>query len=122
MSRADDIRFNQNCAVYFAMLKAGYKHKAKMSPTEYARRLAHEKILQQRRYCDAFAFWRYCRHNVCRRQQACTGDATMCLKRSLTRVPREVQCRARDDIVKATPRNLSAPEREARKFMPIDLL
>jgi len=122
MSRADDIRFNQNCAVYFAMLKAGYKARAKMSSTEYARRLAQEKILQQRRYCDAFALWRFCRHSVCHRQQACAGDAAMCLKRSLTRVPREVQYRAREDILKATPRNLSAPEREARKFMPIDLL
>jgi hypothetical protein len=120
MKRADDIRFNQNCAVYFAMLKAGYKRKAKMSPTEYTRRLAHEKLLQQRRYCDAFRLWRFCDHGVCRRLQRCGGDATKCLKRSLARVPREVQHRARQDILKRTPLNLGAPEREARKFMPVD--
>ncbi len=45
----------QNFAVLSAMLKAGMKPKPKLSPIEYARRLAVEKALQQRRYCDAFA-------------------------------------------------------------------
>jgi hypothetical protein len=37
-------------------------------------------------------------------------------------VPRPVQWRVHENILKATPLNLGAPEREARKFMPIDLL
>jgi hypothetical protein len=120
MSRSSDIRFNQNCAVYFAMLKAGYKRKAKMSPTDYARRQARELLLQQKRYCDIFRLWRFCQFSACHRHRTCSGEPSMCLKRSLARVPREVQLRAREDIVKATPRNLSEPEREARKSMPVD--
>jgi hypothetical protein len=120
MSRADDIRFNQNCAVYFAMLKAGYKRKAKMSPTEYARRLAHEKILQQLRYCDAFDLWRSCRSKSCRRHQTCGGDQNACLQRAVGRVPRPVQWRVQQDILEATPRNIGAPERRARQHMPLD--
>ena len=53
---------DQNFAVLSAMLKAGMKQKSKLSATEYARRLAVEKALQQRRYCDAFALWRSCAH------------------------------------------------------------
>jgi hypothetical protein len=120
MGRAADIRFNQNCAVYFAMLKAGYKRKAKLSPTDYARRLAHEKLLQQKRYCDAFDLWQSCKYGSCHRHRACSDDAHMCLKRALGRVPRDVQYRVREAILKATPRNLGEPEREARKFMPVD--
>jgi hypothetical protein len=36
-------------------------------------------------------------------------------------VPRDVQFRARQDIIAATPLNFGGPEREARKYMPRDL-
>jgi hypothetical protein len=114
-------RSNDAIAVYSAMLKAGFKRKAKADPVEYARRFALEKLALQRRYCDAFALWRNCRHPACHRQQCCRGDANACLKRALDRVPRDVQRRARQRIVAATPRNLGAPEREARLCMPGDL-
>ncbi len=113
-------RCNDNFAVYFAMLKAGFKRKPKVGPVEYARRLAVERLSLQRRYCDAFALWRRCRQPACRRQQSCRGDANACLKRALGRVPPDVQRCARQTIVAAMPRNIGAPEREARLSMPYD--
>ena len=115
MDRSDD-----DVTVYFAMLKAGFKRKAKSSPVAYARRFALEKLTLQRRYCDTFALWRSCGRPACRRQQSCRGDANACLKRALDRVPREVQTRAREDIIAAMPRNIGAPERAARLCMPHD--
>ena len=114
-------RSNDEIAVYFAMLKAGFKRKPKAGPVEYARRFALEKLSLQRHYCDAFALWRGCGRPACRRQQSCRGDADACLKRALDRVPREVQRRARQNIIAAMPRNIGAPEREARLCMPHDL-
>jgi hypothetical protein len=114
-------RSSDDVAVYFAMLKAGYKRKPKVSPVEHARRFALEKLALQRRYCDAFALWRSCGRPACRRQQSCRGDANACLRRALDRVPRDVQSRAREDIIAAMPRNIGAPEREARLCMPADL-
>ncbi len=111
---------NDDVAVYFAMLKAGFRRKPKLSPVQYARRRAIERLSLQRRYCDAFAQWRSCRRAQCRRQQSCRGDATACLKRALARVPPEVQRRARQEIIAAMPRNIGAPEREARLAMPCD--
>jgi hypothetical protein len=111
----------ENFAVLSAMLKAGMKPKPKLSPIEYARRLAVEKVLQQRRYCDAFALWRSCQSKACRRQRRCCGDAAGCLRRALDRVPHPEQWRARQDILAATPRNIGAPERAARQCMPRDL-
>ena len=94
--------------------------KPKLTPAEYAARLAAEKALQQRRYCDAFALWRSCGRKPCRRNQSCGGDQNACLKRALDRVPHDVQWRARQDILTVTPLNIGGPEREARKSMPRD--
>ena len=112
---------DQNFAVLSAMLKAGMKPKPKLSAIEYAQRLALEKALQQRRYCDAFALWRSCPRKACRRQRCCGGEAAGCLRRALERVPHPKQWRARQDILAATPRNIGAPERAARQCMPRDL-
>jgi hypothetical protein len=114
MNRANDL------AVSLAMLHAGHKRKVKLRPPEYARRFAIERILQQRRYCDAFALWRSCRHKTCRRHRACTGDAHTCLQRAFGRVPHSVQWRVRQDILDATPHNIGSPERKARQLMPLD--
>jgi hypothetical protein len=108
-------------AVLSAMLKAGLKPKPKLSAIEYARRLAVEKALQQRRYCDAFALWQTCPRTACRRQRRCGGEAADCLRRALDGVPHPAQWRARQDILEATPRNIGAPERAARQCMPRDL-
>jgi hypothetical protein len=112
---------DQNFAVLSAMLKAGMKPKPKLSAIEYARRLAIEKALQQRRYCDAFALWRTCSHKASRRQHRCCGEAAGCLRRALERAAHPEQWRARQDILAATPRNIGAPERAARHCMPRDL-
>ena len=119
-NKRSDIRLNENFAIYFAMLKAGFKRKLKADPVQHARRCAIEKISVQRRYCDAFALWRDCGRPDCRRQRSCRGDANACLQRALDRLPREEQIRARDAMLAATPRNIGAPEREARQSMPYD--
>jgi hypothetical protein len=112
---------NDEFAVSLAMLKAAPKRKPKLNPVEYARRFTLEKILQRGRYCDIFALWKTCRRNPCRRHRTCSGDQNACLKRALDRVPRDIQWRARQDIIEATPLNFGGPEREARKCMPRDL-
>jgi len=120
MTQSDDRRFNEDYAVYFAMVKAGHKRKATMSPVEFARRRALEAIAQQRRYCDGLALWRNCRRDDCRRHGRCGGDAHICLKRALGRVPQDVQRRIRQDILDSAPVNIGAPERAARQMMPRD--
>ncbi len=102
------------------MMKAGYERKPKLSPAEYARRLAVEKRKLQRHYSEVFALWRDCRHPACRRHQGCLGDAHACLQRGLDFVPHDVQRRARQKILAATPANIGAPERAARQCMPRD--
>lgn len=113
---------NTKFRVLSAMVKAGLKRKAGLGPVAHARRLAVEAELQARRYCDAFALWRRCRHRGCRRHRACGGDAHACLKHALDRVPQPMQSQARRNILDATPHNIGAPEREARQRMPRDLL
>jgi len=94
--------------------------KGKLSKAQYAARFAAEKVLQQRRYCDAFALWRQCLLKRCRRDRACRGDQKLCLKGALDRVPRHTQWQARQDILIATPDNIGVPERAARQYMPRD--
>ena len=98
------------------------KVKPKLPPTEYAERFAAEKALQQRRYCDAFALWRSCRHKPCQRNHRCCGDANACLAKAvaLDRVSHRVQWQTRQNILLATPPNIGAPERAARQCMPLD--
>jgi hypothetical protein len=102
------------------MLQAGLKRRPKLSPLQHARRLAAETERQQRRYCDAFALWRTCWHKACRRMRACGGDSHVCLKRALDSVSQAQQSQVRADILKATPHNIGAPEREARQRLPRD--
>jgi hypothetical protein len=102
------------------MSKAAPARKPKLTPAQYAARLAAEKALQQRRYCNAFASWRSCRRNACRRRYACSGDVNACLQRALDRVPHQLQWRVRQDILAATPSNIGGPERKARQCMPDD--
>jgi hypothetical protein len=118
--KSDRRRFDDDFAVYAAMLKAGFKPKAKLTPAQHARRRAFEKLLQRQRYCDAFALWRDCERRACRRAQRCSGDATRCLKRALA-LPPQLQLRTRDALFAGTPPNIGAPEREARQCMPYDL-
>jgi hypothetical protein len=104
--------------VLAAMTKAGLKRKPKAGPVAHARRRAAETERQQRRYCQAFALWLTCARKACRRHRRCAGDAHACLQRALDRVPREAQAQARAAILKATPENIGAPEREARQRLP----
>ncbi len=107
--------------VALAARQAAPKRKTKLSAADYAVRLARERAQQRRRYCDAFALWRSCRRRSCRRRQSCGGDAKACLKRGLDRVSHQTQWSARQNILAATPRNIGAPERQARQCMPRDL-
>jgi hypothetical protein len=52
----------------------------------------------------------------------CRGDADACLAKAvaLDRVPHRVAWQTRQNILTATPRNIGAPERAARQYMPID--
>jgi hypothetical protein len=96
------------------------KLKPKLTPEQYEARFAAEKARQLGRYCEAFRLWLSCRFGTCHRQRRCSDDRRACLKRALDRVPREVQWQTRQDILKATPANIGAPERAARQLMPRD--
>jgi hypothetical protein len=118
---ADRVVDRKTFAVAFAIFQATPKRKPKLPPPDAAERFAIEKALQQRRYCNAFALWRTCRDKQCRREGACLGDAEACLKLGLPSVPYDLQRGARDAILKTTPDNIGAPEREVRQCMPLDL-
>jgi hypothetical protein len=115
----DEKELAQGLAVVLALSKVA-KRKPKLRAARYAKRFALEKITQQKRYCDAFALWRRCRRKLCRRRAACNGDANDCLRRGLGRVSQDIQRRVRQDILNSTPRNIGAPERKAREYMPGD--
>jgi hypothetical protein len=91
------------------------KPAALASDLKYAARFDADKARQQRRYCDAFALWRYCHYGPCLRTRRCRGDADACLAKAvaLDRVPRREQWRARQNILTATLRNIGAPKRGA---------
>jgi hypothetical protein len=74
-----------------SLAKQNLDSKRRAQKRVYARRLALEKALQQRRYCDAFALWRSCSRKACRRQCRCRGEAADCLRRALDRVPHPEQ-------------------------------
>lgn len=95
--------------------------KRNLTGAEFTARYKAERILQQRRYCEAFALWRRCTDRRCRRQGACSGDANACLKRGLAAVPHATQWQAREQILAAMPPNIGAPERAVRQCMPLDL-
>lgn len=85
---------------------------------EFRVRFEAEKAALQRRYCTLFGFWRHCPFKRCRNATACTGNALICLLRSINCVPRDVQFAAREKLLAETPTNLPAPERAAREIFP----
>jgi hypothetical protein len=91
-----------------------------LTGAQFAARFEAEKARQQRRYCDAFAFWRTCKLKRCRRDSGCRGDANQCLTRPFGAVPQQTQWQVRQDILNRTPRNIGAPELAARQCMPRD--
>jgi hypothetical protein len=94
--------------------------KPKFTADEYAARYKAERARQERRYCDAFELWRRCATKLCRRNNACRGDAHGCLARAIDVVPHAIQWRTRQDMLVAMPQNIGAPERAARLCMPRD--
>ena len=94
------------------------KAKRQMTAGQYVARFKAEKAALQRHYCDAFKFWRMCPLRRGRKARRCGGDANVCLKRREAEIPREVQWRARQQILVSTPANTGPAERTAREFMP----
>jgi hypothetical protein len=89
-----------------------------MSQERYVARFHAEKAALARHYCNAFKFWRDCPCKRCRRERVCCGDQHACLKRRQNEVPRQIQWRARQQILASTPANAGPPERTAREFLP----
>jgi hypothetical protein len=89
-----------------------------MSQERYVARFHTEKAALARHYCNVFKFWRGCRCKRCRRERVCCGDQHACLKRRQNEVPRQIQWRARQQILASTPANAGPPERTAREFLP----
>ncbi len=121
MNRKDTDRVNECAAVFGAMLQAGFKNnKPKLSAADFARRYGREAAAQQRRYCNAFALWRTCPKNRCRRARSCLGYVTDCLKRAFRIVPPRLHVQVRRELLHGVPRNIGAPERKARHNLPGD--
>jgi hypothetical protein len=94
--------------------------KPNLTADQYAARFKAERARQVRRYCDAFELWRRCMTRLCRRNNACRGDAHACLACAIDVVPHAIQWRTRQDMLAAMPQNIGAPERAARLCMPRD--
>jgi hypothetical protein len=89
-----------------------------LTPARYVARFNAEKAALRRAYCNLFGFWRACALKRCRKERACSGDAGVCLARRINEVSREIQWRARQQVMRATPAEAGAPERTAREFLP----
>jgi hypothetical protein len=89
----------------------------KMTTEQYVARFNAEKAALQRHYCTVFKFWLACPFKPCRKSRACRGEQYACLKRSIERVPRDIQFQARQRIMEATPATADPPERMAREFL-----
>ena len=53
----------------------------------------------QRLYCDAFGFWRRCRHKPCRRHRRCCGNQAACLMQGLPFVPPAERVKAEQEVI-----------------------
>ncbi len=84
----------------------------------YAARFDAEKTALVRHYCDVFKFWRACPFKLCRKARRCSGDHKACLARRMKEIPRDVEWRARQEVLQATPADAGPPERIAREFLP----
>jgi hypothetical protein len=93
----------------------------RLSWQEFVARFEAEKTKQQQRYCERFALWRECPVRRCRRDRTCRGKLNYCMVHAIHTMPRRDLSQAHDDIVKATPANIGAPERVARGCSPYDL-
>jgi hypothetical protein len=121
MKRKDEDRFNQNVAVYAAMLQAGFKSsRPKLSAAAFAKAYGREAVAQQRRYCDAFGLWRTCPKKRCGRARRCLGYVPDCLKRAFATVHPRLHVQVRQALLHGVPRNISAAERKARQSLPED--
>ena len=115
-------RVNESAAVYGAMLQSGFKsNRPKLTEAEFARRYGREAVAQQRRYCNAFALWRTCPKNRCRRARRCLGYVPDCLKRAFRMVHPRLHGQRCGASSCTTCRATSAPpERKARGNLPED--
>jgi hypothetical protein len=77
------------------------------------------KAMMQRYYCTTFKFWVACPFKPCRKARRCCGDQNACLKRGIDQVPRHVQFRARQYLIKITPPDAGRGARTARQYMPL---
>ena len=89
-----------------------------MTQERYGARFHAERALLARHYCTVFKFWRDCPLRRCRRERDCCGDQHACLKRRQQEIPRKIQWRARQQILRSTPANAGPPERMAREYLP----
>ena len=90
-----------------------------MKASDHDARFKAEAALQQRRYCVPSNCGATARSSVA--ANCAPAAATPSLPQACDRrVPREMQWQARQDILRATPRNIGAPERAARQCMPYD--
>jgi hypothetical protein len=92
--------------------------KQELTSEQHAARFDAEAAALARHYCDVFKFWRACPFKRCRKLRRCDGDQTACLKRRVSEIPRPAQWRARQEVLRATPADVGAPERSAREFLP----
>jgi hypothetical protein len=93
----------------------------RLSWQEFVAQFEAEKTKQQQRYCERFALWRECPVRRCRRDRTCRGHLSYCMVHAIHTMPRRDLSQALGDIVKATPANIGAPERAARRCSPHDL-
>jgi hypothetical protein len=89
-----------------------------LTTERYVARFNAEKAALAREYCNLFGFWRACALKRCRKGRTCRGDASACLARRVNEVSREMQWRARQQVMRATPAEAGPPERTAREFLP----
>jgi uncharacterized protein len=104
-----------------------HKHKHQKASTpripwqQFVARFEAEKIRQLQRYCERFELWRHCPVARCRRHRTCSNELPFCTAWAILKLPAQALRQAAQDILDATPPNIGAPERAARRLAPYDL-
>ena len=103
------------------------RHKQQKAPTpripwqQFVTRYEAEKTRLVKWYCERFELWRHCPVARCRRYRTCSNELPFCTAWALANLPPQALRQAAQDILDATPSNIGAPERAARRLTLHDL-
>src|SRR5579862_1348301 len=87
---------------------------------QFVARFEAEKTRLLKHYCERLKLWRQCPVARCRRYRTCSNELPFCTAWALCKLPEQAR-QAVVEVRHATPANIGAPERAARRLGLYDL-